>query len=207
VFRGGPAGHPLIYYEYDPTRGGEVPKRLLRGFQGCLQTDGYEGYAWIAREPGIVHVGWWAYARRKFDEALRGKGSKQSVKKTAKHTKARQALTQIRELYVIERSLKAWATQRQRVRQERSKLVIEKLRAWLDASLTSVPPQSLTGEAMGYLDRQWPKLIRVLEDGRIPLDTNLVENAIRPFVIGRKSWLFADTVVGAKASANLQVQP
>lgn len=80
---------------------------------------------------------------------------------------------------------------------------MEKLRAWLDASLPSVPPQSLTGRAMGYLDRQWPKLIRVLEDGRIPLDTNLVENAIRPFVVGRKGWLFADTVAGARASANL----
>ncbi|MCP5066992.1 MAG: IS66 family transposase [bacterium] len=81
--------------------------------------------------------------------------------------------------------------------------MIEKLRDWLDASMGSVPPQSLTGKAMFYLDRQWPKLVRVLDDGRIPLDTNRVENAIRPFVVGRKAWLFADTVAGAKASANL----
>lgn len=81
--------------------------------------------------------------------------------------------------------------------------MVEKLRAWLDTSLTTVPPQSLTGKAMGYLDRQWPKLIRMLEDGRIPLDTNLVENAIRPFVVGRKGWLYADMFAGAKASANL----
>ena len=80
---------------------------------------------------------------------------------------------------------------------------MEALRAWLDASLGSVPPQSLTGKAMAYLDRQWPKLVRVLEDGRIPLDTNRVENAIRPFVVGRKAWLFADTMAGARASANL----
>jgi hypothetical protein len=66
-----------------------------------------------------------------------------------------------------------------------------------------VPPQSLTGKALAYLHRQWPKLIRVLDDGRLPLDTNLVENAIRPFVVGRKAWLFADTVGGARASANL----
>lgn len=204
VLRGGPAAHPLIYYEYDPTRSGEVPKRLLRGFQGFLQTDGYEGYGAVGREPGIVHVGCWAHARRKFDEALRGQGSKEDAKKTAKHTKARQALAQIQELYAIERRLKdSSAADRHRARQERSKPVMEKLRAWLDASLPSVPPQSLTGRAMGYLDRQWPKLIRVLEDGRIPLDTNLVENAIRPFVVGRKGWLFADTVAGAKASANL----
>lgn len=66
-----------------------------------------------------------------------------------------------------------------------------------------MPPQSLTGKALHYLDRQWPKLVRVLDDGRIPLDTNPVENAIRPFVVGRKNWLFADTMAGARASANL----
>jgi transposase len=66
-----------------------------------------------------------------------------------------------------------------------------------------VPPQSLTGKALAYLEGQWPKLIRVLDDGRLPLDTNRVENAIRPFVVGRKGWLFADTVRGAEASANL----
>jgi hypothetical protein len=81
--------------------------------------------------------------------------------------------------------------------------VLEKLRAWLDESIGSIPPQSLTGKAMAYMDRQWPKLMRVLDDGRIPLDTNLVENAIRPFVVGRKAWLFADTMAGARASANL----
>ena len=93
VLRGGKPEHPLIYYEYDPSRSGEVPKRLLRGFQDFLQTDGYEGYAAIGRETGVIHVGCWAHARRKFDEALRGQGSKDSVKKTAKHTKARLRLT------------------------------------------------------------------------------------------------------------------
>ncbi len=80
---------------------------------------------------------------------------------------------------------------------------MEKLRSWLTETIPRVPPQSLTGKALAYLDGQWPKLIRVLEDSRLPLDTNRVENAIRPFVIGRKAWLFADTVRGAQASANL----
>ena len=151
-----------------------------------------------------MHVGCWAHARRKFDEAHRGQGSKDSVKKTTKHTKARQALAQIQDFYAIERSLKEASPEaRLRARQERSRPVIEKLRAWLDASIGSVPPQSLTGKAMGYLDRQWPRLIRVVDDGRVPLDTNRVENAIRPFVVGRKAWLFADTMAGARASANL----
>lgn len=206
ALRGGPQEHPLIYYEYDPSRSGEVPKRLLRGFEGFLQTDGYEGYTAIGREPGIVHVGCWAHARRKFDEALRGQRSKskKSSKKTTKESVARQAMRQIQELYWIEKKLKDVSPEeKHRVRQEQSLPAVEKLRAWLTVSIDKVPPQSLTGKAMAYLDRQWPKLVRVFEDGRIPLDTNRVENVIRPFVVGRKNWLFADTTAGARASANL----
>jgi hypothetical protein len=129
---------------------------------------------------------------------------KKGRKPSAKQSTARQALSQIQDLYKIERSLKdASPEQRYAERQERSKPVIEKLRRWLDDSIGRVPPQSLTGKAMAYMHRQWPKLVRVLEDGRVPLDTNLVENAIRPFVVGRKNWLFADSVAGARASANL----
>jgi transposase len=206
TLRGGPIEHPLIYYEYDPSRSAEVPKRLLRGFQGFLQTDGYEGYAALGREPGIVHVGCWAHARRKFDEALRGQGKtkKKGAKRSAKESRARQALSQIQALYRLERTWRdATPAERHAARQEHTKPRLEKLREWLDASIDSVPPQSLTGKAMHYLDAQWPKLVRVLDDGRLPLDTNHVENAIRPFVVGRKNWLFADTVAGARASANL----
>ncbi len=115
-----------------------------------------------------------------------------------------QGLAFIQKLYQIERQIQEKPPDEvYRIRQERSRPVMEKLRAWLTESIPRVPPQSLTGKALAYLDGQWPKLIRVLEDGRIPLDTNAVENAIRPFVVGRKNWLFADTVRGAEASANL----
>jgi transposase len=206
ALRGGARDHPLLVYTYDPSRSAEVPKQLLKGFQGYLQTDGYEGYTALGQEPGIVHVGCWAHTRRKFDEALRGQGKsrKKAAKRTTKESKARQGFSQIQKLYRLERT---WADltpeARTAARQERMAPLLERLRTWLDASLGSVPPQSLTGKALGYLDRQWPKLVRVLDDGRIPLDTNLVENAIRPFVLGRKNWLFADTVAGARASANL----
>ena len=206
VLRGGEPEHPLIYYEYDPSRSGEVPKRLLRGFEGFLQTDGYEGYRAIGSEPGVVHVGCWVHARRKFDEALRGQRSKskKNAKRSGKQSKARYAMEQIRALYQIEKRVKdASAEERHEARQRESRPIIEGLRAWLDASIETVPPQSLTGKAMAYLDGQWPKLVRVLDDGRIPLDTNGVENCIRPFVVGRKNWLFADTPAGAKASAKL----
>jgi len=206
ALRGGALEHPLIYYEYDPSRSGEVPKRLLRGFEGFLQTDGYEGYSAIGREPKVVHVGCWAHARRKFDEALRGQKSKskKKTKKTARESVARQAMGQIQALYRIEKKLNDVSPEeRHRVRQAESLPLVEALREWLDDSIDRVPPQSLTGKAMAYLDRQWPKLVRVFEDARIPLDTNRVENVIRPFVVGRKNWLFADTTAGARASANL----
>ncbi len=206
ALRGGPGEHPLLVYTYDPARSAEVPRRLLKGFQGFLQTDGYEGYTALGQEPGIVHVGCWAHARRKFDEALRGQGKsrKKGAKPSAKASKARQGLSQIQTLYALERTwVDATPEARQAGRQEQMAPLLGKLRAWLDAARPSVPPQSLTGKALHYLDAQWPKLVRVLEDGRLPLDTNLVENAIRPFVLGRKNWLFADSVGGARASANL----
>jgi len=188
----------IVLYDYDPSRSAEVPKRLFAGFRGFLQTDGYEGYGALGRERGIAHVGCWAHARRKFDEALKAQRSSTKKKRSAKQSKA------LQKLYKIERQIQEQPPDEiRRLRQERSRPVMEKLRAWLTDAMPRVPPQSLTGKALAYLDGQWPKLVGVLQDGRIPLDTNRVENAIRPFVVGRKNWLFADTVRGAEASANL----
>jgi len=206
VQRGQPDDHPLVLYEYDPSRSAEVPKRLFEGYQGILQTDGYEGYGAIGREPGIVHVGCWAHARRRFVDALKGVGKnrKKGAKRTAKQSQAEAGLRLIQKLYAIERSVKdATPEERLRVRQQQSLRVVSDLRRWLDGALPTVVPRSLTGVALAYLDGQWPKLVRVFEYGQVPLDTNAVENAIRPFAVGRKNWIFADTVRGAEASANL----
>lgn len=194
----------VVLYDYDASRSAEVPKRLLAGFEGFLQTDGYEGYGAIGQEPGITHVGCWSHARRKFDEALKAQRSSVKKKRSLKESKALQGLAFIQKLYKIERQIREKPPDEiHRIRQEHSRPVMERLRSWLTEAIPRVPPQSLTGKALAYLDGQWPKLIRVLEDGRLPLDTNRVENAIRPFVVGRKNWLFADTVRGAQASANL----
>jgi transposase len=209
VQRGEPLeGRPLVLYDYDPSRSGEVPKRLLEGFRGYLQTDGYEGYGAVCEANGLVHVGCWAHARRRFDEAVKGQGRgalrKKAKLRSAKETKALQGFDRIRKLYRIEKNLVGGSPEERRGRrQELSAPVLAELRGWLDTSLGSVPPKSLAGRALAYLDKQWPKLVRYLDDGRIPMDTNLVENAIRPFVVGRKNWMFADTVHGAEASANL----
>jgi transposase len=204
VQRGGTRDAPILLYDYDPSRSGEVPKQLLDGFQGVLQTDGYAGYAAVGSQPGIVHVGCWSHVRRKFHEAAKAMHATERKARSAKESKALQGLGFIRRLYEIERLARGESAQeRQRLRHERSRPVMEAMRDWLDEALPRIAPQSLTGKALAYLHRQWPKLVRVLDDGRIPLDTNLVENAIRPFVVGRKGWLFADTVRGAQASANL----
>ena len=202
--RGGARDAPILLYDYDPSRSGEVPRRLLEGFQGYLQTDGYAGYAALGSQPGIVHVGCWAHARRKFVEATKALRSTERQARTAKESTALQGLGFFTKLYAIERLAKdASAEERKQLRDEKSRPVMVAMRGWLEGALPRIAPQSLTGKALGYLHGQWPKLLRVLDDGRIPLDTNLVENAIRPFVVGRKNWLFSDTVRGAHASANL----
>jgi transposase len=204
VLRGGARDRPLLLYHYAPSRGGAVVRELLAGYQGVLQTDGYVGYDDVGRQPGIVHVGCWAHARRKFDEALKSLPAKERTANRANEPLALAALRQIGTLYAIERELAdTTPEERLRVRQAHTRPLLEALRAWLDAALPRIAPQTLTGKALAYLDTQWPKLVRILVDGRVPLDTNLVENAIRPFVLGRKNWLFADTARGAEASANL----
>ena len=204
VLRAGGRDRPAVVYHYDPSREGEVAERLLEGFQGYLQTDGYSGYDSLGTQPGIVHVGCFAHARRKFHEAWKAQGGGKKKAKRGKGSKAAQGFEWFRTLYRIERDLRDLTPEeRYRVRLERTKPVLDEMREWLEDSRGTVPPESLTGKAMTYLHNQWPKLVRVLEDGRLPLDTNDVENSIRPFVLGRKAWLFADTVAGAEASANL----
>ncbi|MGH8468781.1 MAG: IS66 family transposase [Gammaproteobacteria bacterium] len=203
VQRGGPPEQPIILFDYDPSRSQTVPLRLLEGYQGYLQVDGYEGYNAIGSQPGIQLVGCMAHARRKFDEALKAQG-KTHQRDPIRMGNAQQGLHYIQALYQIERELKtATPEQRNRVRQEKAKPLLATIRTWLDTVLPAVPPESLTGKALYYLHHQWPKLIRYLEDGRLSIDNNAVENAIRPFVMGRKAWLFCDTVHGAKSSANL----
>jgi transposase len=119
---------------------------------------------------------------------------------------APQALLLIRRLYAIEkaaREAKMSPAQRHALRQVQARPIWTELRAWLDRNLGAAPPQSLTGKAINYLASEWPRLIRCLDDGRIEVDNNHCENAIRPFVMGRKAWLFSDTPRGADASAKL----
>ena len=126
--------------------------------------------------------------------------------KNKRQGKAQQGLAWIQKLYRIEKKARIeqfTAQERKAYRQLHAAPILVKLRKWLDASLPTVPPGTLAGKALSYLHNEWPKLIRYLEDGRLEIDNNLAENAIRPFVIGRKNFLFSDSVHGVKASANL----
>lgn len=197
VQRGGPPGQQVVLYDYDASRSGQVPTRLLENYRGILVTDGYEGYAQVVRTNQLTHVGCWAHARRKFVEA-------QKVQPKGKVGRADQALSLIRSLYAVEKKAQhVTAEERLTLRATQSRPIIEKLEAWLTKSLNQVPPKTAIGKALIYLNRQWPKLTVFLTDGRIPLDNNPAENAIRPFVIGRKNWLFSQTPKGAHASAKL----
>jgi transposase len=200
VQRGGPPEEPVILFDYDPTRAQTVPKALLAGFAGYLQTDGYSGYNGVVAEGDLKRLGCMAHARRNFSDAVKGQG------KNKRAGKAHQGLAWIQRLYRIEkvaRTKEMSPAERKLYRHTHAAPILDKLRAWLDTNLPSVPPGTLLGKALHYLNNEWPMLVRYLEDGRLEIDNNLTENAIRPFVVGRKNWIFSDSVLGVKASANL----
>lgn len=200
VQRGGPPDKPVLLFDYDPSRSGAVPLRLLEGYRGFVQCDGYEGYGAVGKREVITLVGCWAHARRKFDEAIKAQGKKGK----AKAGRATKGLAFIQKLYRIETLARELPPEERLVmRQAQAVPLLVEIRAWLDKSLPEVPPQSAVGKALHYLHGQWEKLVRYTEDGRLNIDNNAAERAIRPFVIGRNNWLFSDTVRGAEASARL----
>ncbi len=196
--RGGPPEQPVVLFHYDPGRGAEVAERLLAGFRGYLQADGYDGYNAAVAKNNLIHVGCMAHARRKFSDAVKAQG------KNKRRGKAHRGLNLIRKLYRVEKKGgKLNPEERQAYRNRHARPILDEMRDWLDQALLQVPPTSATGQALHYLHNEWPKLIHYLDDDRLEIDNNLAENAIRPFVIGRKNWLFSHSVRGVKASANL----
>ena len=195
VQTGGPPGRPVVVFDYDPSRGGQVPVRLLHDYRGYVMTDGYAGYNELARTDGIEQLVCWAHVRRRFVEAVK-------VQPKGKRGLADEAVALIGKLYGVERDYKdAGDEARLLARQLHSVPALAALRAWLDKTLPGVTPKSALGTALSYLRDYWPRLTRYTERGDLPIDNNRAENAIRPFVIGRKAWLFSDTVAGANASA------
>ena len=163
-------------------------------------TDGYAPYNTISAVNDLVHLACWAHGRRYVIDA------EAVLPKEARSAQqpATQFITSIGKLYAAESSAStSTPQQRQRLRVKYSTVILAAIKDLLDHHLATTAPSGLLGKALQYLAGQWPKLTRYIENGTWPINNNVAENAIRPFVIGRKNWVFADTVGGAKASAHL----
>ena len=197
AFKGSVRGKPVVLFEYHPSRSGDVASAFLNGYQGIVQTDGYAGYAFLDDKKGILHVGCWSHARRKFVEVTKGN-------RNTPAGNAGTALKYISRLYKIEKEAGENNLTPDALYQERQLKavpILNEFKQWLDTRVEQVPPKSLLGKAIHYTLNEWSKLIRYTQSGLVSPDNNLIENAIRPFVLGRKNWLFSDTPEGAKASA------
>ena len=191
VAREGPK--PIVLFRYFPSRAGEIPYKLLEGFSGYLQCDGYSGYNKISRNEGVLRVGCWSHCRRYFHKAY-------------KHSKSKgigdRGLSYIKKLFKIEEQIKNKNSEEKLiVRNEKSREIILKMKEWLDGQVGKLPPKGYAGEAIHYALGEWENLARYLDDGKLSISNDYVERAIRPFTIGRKNWMFADTPNGAHSSA------
>jgi transposase len=199
---GGPPDKTVAWYEYHPTHAASNAKAFLEGYSGYLQTDGYIGYDCAVKDmPGIIQAGCFAHVRRHFFEAQKigGQG------KTAK-----EALEYIRKLYSIERELRNEKTEKKKTdeeflikRKKQAEPVLNDFKTWLLDHSDKVPPSLLLGKAIAYSLGQWDKLVRYLESPYLTPDNNACENAIRPFVMGRKAWLFCQSSDGAESSCGM----
>jgi transposase len=191
----GDTNSPIVLYEYQINRKAEHPKRFLKDFKGYLHTDGYEGYHDLSDD--IKVVGCFAHVRRKFNEAIKGLSKKDQANSSAMIGKRF-----CDKLFSLERDFsKLSSEERFEKRQEQSKPVVDEFYEWL----SPLNPPQKTGlyTAVVYARNQREYLERYLEDGRLEISNNRAERSIKPFVIGRKNWLFANTPRGAKASAIL----
>ena len=195
VYRTGMDGlPPIVLYEYQPGRSGEYPKKFLEGFHGYLHTDGYAGYNQV---PDITRCGCWAHLRRKFVEAM------PAVSNNPKGllTPAQVGRDYCDQLFAAEKKLAELpAEERQKQRLAVEKPMLRAFWCWLE-ELEQQPLAGNLKKAVQYARKQQPYMENYLLDPRCRISNNLAENAIRPFTVGRKNWLFSDTVKGAKASA------
>jgi transposase len=174
----GPKHQRIILFDYDPSRGGEVADALIEGCSGYLQSDGYQAYEGASERAGLIHVGCFAHARRRFFEALKALPNAQRKQASAAH----EAVRRIDALYLIERQIKDLIDEeRARIRTAEAVPQLKSLHEWASKMQHETMPSGKLGEALGYLITQWPKLERYVEDPRLAIDTNLAENAIRPF--------------------------
>lgn len=192
--RGGPPGKPVVEYAYHQTRGSDYAREYLKPYSGYLQTDGYVGYETALKgRSDIIHVGCMAHVRRKFFEAAKGN----------KATSAHEAVAKIAQFYRIETQLRdSGLSDEEFVRQRKENILphAKKFKDWLDKKAESIRPTSEAGKAVAYAVANWDRVMKYLESPYLTPDNNGAENAIRPFVLGRKNWLFSGSPTGAESS-------
>ena len=183
---------PLAWYRFSANRAGIYPRNELAGFTGFLQADAYSGFNAINADGRIAEVACWAHFRRELFE-------RHQQQPTALTT---DLLDRIGQLYGIEAENRGQpADVRRSIRQERSRPLVTALRAALDDALSKLAPKSPTTKAIRYGTKRWEAFTRFLADGRLEIDNNIAERAIRPIAIGRKNWLFADSEAGGERAA------
>lgn len=183
-----------VVFHYDRGgRGGDVARELLLKYKGILQTDGYAAYDQFEKIAGITTAGCWAHARRKWIESL---------DENSKH--ATHAINTIAQLYALESQANSdglTIEQRQQMRQEKAYPIIREFETWMESVYGQVLPQSRCGKAIVYTFTLLPRLTSYVNDGRIHIDNNHIENAIRPLALGRKNWLFCGNDAAAYRAA------
>lgn len=187
---------PSVVFEFTRTRQGIHPQRFLKDYRGYLQIDAYSGYDALLKSGAIVAVGCMAHTRRHFFEVARKDPNPQGL--------AAQALAWIAKLYEIESHIKDHPPDHKLLtRQTQSRPVLNQFHAWLAGHAPGIPARSELGQAFGYALRQWATLTRYTEDGILMLDNNLIESAIRPVAVGRRSWLFLGAERGGHVAATM----
>lgn len=185
----------LVLFDYQPGRGREGPDGLLKDFQGYLQTDGYTAYDNLKNKDKIIQLACMAHARRKFEHA-----------RDNYPQRAEKALLMFGKLYDVEREARENNLQSEEIRllrEEKSVPVLQEMECWLKEEIIGVLPASAIGKAFAYTLKLWPRLARYVQDGRLQIDNNMVENSIRPVALGRKNYLFAGSHDAARQAAML----
>ena len=185
---------PAVWFSYSPDRKGEHPQRHLENFAGILQADAYAGYSKIYHGGRVLEAACWAHVRRKFFD----------LQVPHQSPVAAQALDQIGALYAIEHEIRGHPPgERRAARQERSRPLLDKLKAWLQQTLKTLSQKSATAKAIRYALDRWEALSRYCDDGRIEIDNNAAERSLRTVALGRKNFLFAGSDAGGDRAAAL----
>ena len=198
VYKTGYGKNISLVYDFQDSREGKHATAFLEGFTGYLQGDAYSGYNEVASRSGVTRVGCMAHARRKFIDVINMAPNKQGY--------AHQAVEKIKLLYQVEARIKEKDLPPDQVklyREQHAKLLLDDLKKWLDELKPKALPKGSLGRAIAYALNHWSELSRYLEDGRLAIDNNSCEQAIKPFTVGRKNWLFVGNVRAANAAANL----